>query len=133
MSEEPKKTLALDTDWITATLMAFLFLVLALYGGFAVWRFTQGRFYVFTHAPSWETYLLAVYGTCLWFMLKDRWTRTLLALILVGPIVRVALYWLGSPAALRAAAPGFAFLHLGIIALAIVLLVSWFRKRAKLV
>lgn len=133
MSEQSKKALELNTDWMTATLMAFLFLFLALYGGFAVWRFTQGRFYASTHAPSWETYFLAVYGGFLLFTLKDRGTRRLLVLILIGPIATVALYWLGGPAALRIAAPGFAILNLAIIALSIVLLVLWFRKRAKLV
>ena len=132
MNDKSKKTLELDMDWIAATLWVLVFLTLLVYGAFAVWRFTQGVFYSSTRAPSWDTYFLAVFGVFLLLDLKNRRLRTLLGLVVLGPIARIALYWLGGLAAQRAFAPGLALIDLAVVALGLVLLVSWFRERAKL-
>src|SRR5512135_2079392 len=120
-------------DWIAGTGWATLFLAVAVYGAFAAWRFAHGIFYVSPRAPSWEAYFFGTLGTLMCFLVRERHLRIMLGFIALGPVVQIACYWLGGPAAQRALAPGLALIDLGVIVLGLVLLVSWIRERAKLV
>jgi hypothetical protein len=80
------KNLALDTDWLTAASMAFLFLSCALMSIGVAWTMLTGRWGV--SRLSWDTGFLIV--CCVWLIfVGDRTLRFAFALLLLGPVLRV--------------------------------------------
>jgi hypothetical protein len=86
----PKKHLALDTDWASASVAICAFFVFGLVGAGVVWMTLQGHFRV--SPVTWWTPLFA--GGLIWVGISgpDKLFRLAVFSFVLGPVLRIALW-----------------------------------------
>ena len=89
---EPKRRMALDTDWLTALNVICAFVACGLIGTALMWTTLQGSVKV-SH-PSWATPLFA--GLLIYVAVKDsgKVFRTAVLVFAIGPVSRIVLWLL---------------------------------------
>jgi hypothetical protein len=96
---EPKRHLALDTDWASAVAAACSFVICALLGTATTWMILRGHFGA--ASPSWWTLLLAGSSIYCGISISDKFARTAVFVFAIGPISRVILWFLRASAETR--------------------------------
>ena len=91
---EPKKHLALDTDWLSALGAIWLFCLFAFFGAGTIWMLLRG-----TLKPtpvSWVTPLLA--GTSIYFGIRipEKLFKIAAFVFAIGPVSRIILWLVGA-------------------------------------
>jgi hypothetical protein len=90
---EPRKHLALDTDWTSAAGMGFLLILLMMLATRSAIRIVHGPWTV--EPITWQTWLLV--GMCAWFFFSasrtpyERSIRIISVLMAIGPVSRILL------------------------------------------
>ncbi len=89
LTQEPKKHLALDTDWTSAIIAVWGFFVFAFLAAGGTWMTLQARFDV--TPTSWRTPLLA--GVLIYLGVRSEgWLRVGALVFAVGPVSRIILW-----------------------------------------
>jgi hypothetical protein len=87
---EPKKHLALDTDWTSAAGAVGLFVICAFLGAATSWGTLRGTFKA--GSPSWSTPLFAGWIIYCGIKISDKLFKTAAFVFAIGPVSRVILW-----------------------------------------
>lgn len=84
---EPKKHLALDTDWASAFGMVLLFVLVSIMAAILAWTTLAGRWHL--SKPTYTTGFLLVFGLWLIFDARDKWLKVAVGLLVADTMLEV--------------------------------------------
>jgi len=127
---EPKKHLALDTDWTSAASAVSIFVICALLGMATGWATLRGTFRAVS--PSWWTPLFAGWIIYCGITISDKLFKTAAFVFAIGPVSRLILWFLRASTETRSINEIFVrwidtVLYLGVC----VYVVFWFGSRIR--
>jgi len=124
----PKKHLALDTDWMSATMAICAFLIFGLLGAGMAWRMLQGK--VDAGSVTWWAPLFAAGLIYLGVESRDKVFRVAVLVFAIGPASRTALWLARSSTETRVINEAFvAWLDIGLFFGICVYVTHWFKAK----